>query len=338
MEQGYRASGEEASMADVTSGLRLVRVAPDWLPNTNHIGFYVADALGYYAEAGLRLDLLPFDGEAMPNRKVPTGKAEFGLMPQQSILSMRVRGLDVVSVAALARTNTTTLMVRAESNITRPAELAGKRYASYGTEFEVAMIADLIIADGGIGGVELVSAEKLDILQALYDGEIDAAWGFYAWEGIQAELAGHHLRHFFVTEYGVPNEYFPLLFTTRRLIAGDPETVGAFVRATLRGYTYAAAHPEEAAELFLERADRALLPPHADALVPRSTRWLAPRLNGTLAGSPSGQHWGWHERETWAAFAAYIRRLAGEHGLAPPAPDAEETGYTNHFLVASSFA
>lgn len=325
-------------MSDATSGLRAVRVAPDWLPNTNHIGFYVADALGYYTEAGLRLDLLSFDGEAMPNRKIARGETEFGLMPQQSILSMRVRGLDVVSVAVLARPNTTTLMARAESGITRPAELAGRRYASYGTEFEVAMIEDLIVVDGGRGAVELVPAEKLDILQALYDGEIDAAWGFYAWEGIQAELAGHRLRHFFVTESGAPNEYFPLLFTTHRLIADDPETVGAFVRATLRGYAYAAAHPQEAAELFLERVDQTLLPPHADELVRLSMRWLAPRLNGTLAGLPSDQHWGWHERETWAAFAAYIRRLAGERGLTPPEPDAEETGYTNHFLIASSFA
>jgi ABC-type nitrate/sulfonate/bicarbonate transport system substrate-binding protein len=325
-------------MPNATSGPRPVRVAPDWLPNTNHSGFYAADALGYYTEAGLRLELLPFDGEAMPSRKLPAGEAEFGLMPQQSILSMRSHGQDVVSVAALARTNTTTLMVRAESGITRAAELVGKRYASYGTEFEVAMIADLIVADGGIGGVELVPAEKLDILQALYAGEIDVAWGFYAWEGIQAQLAGHQLRHFFVTEYGVPNEYFPLLFTTRRLIASDPETVGAFARATLRGYTYAAAHPEETAELFLSRVDQALLPSHADELVRLSMRWLAPRLNGTLAGAPSGQPWGWHERETWAAFAAYIRRLAGEHGLTPPEPDAEETGYTNHFLVSSSFA
>lgn len=325
-------------MPDATSGPRPVRVAPDWLPNTNHIGLYAADARGYYTEAGLRLELLPFDGEAMPNRKLPTGEAEFGLMPQQSILSMRARGQDVVSVAVLARTNTTTLLVRAESGITRPAELAGKRYASYGTEFEVAMIADLIVADGGIGAVELVPAEKLDILPALYDGEIDAAWGFYAWEGMQAELAGHQLRHFFVTEHGVPDEYFPLLFTTQRLIANDPETVSAFVRATLRGYAYAAAHPEEAAELFLERADRSLLPPHANELVRLSMRWLAPRLNGTLAGLPSGQPWGWHERATWAAFAAYIRRLAGEHGLTPPEPDAEATGYTNHFLVSSSCA
>ncbi|MGH2514612.1 MAG: ABC transporter substrate-binding protein, partial [Ktedonobacterales bacterium] len=56
--------------AERLGGMRTVRLAPDWLPNTNHIGFYVARAKGYYADEGLRLEILPFDGEAMPNRKI----------------------------------------------------------------------------------------------------------------------------------------------------------------------------------------------------------------------------------------------------------------------------
>src|SRR5262245_57220452 len=91
---------------------RILRLAPDWLPNTNHIGLYVAQALGHYADEGLRLDILPFDGEAMPNRKVVAGEADLGLMPQQSIMSMRARGVDAVSIAALIQPNTTTLAVR----------------------------------------------------------------------------------------------------------------------------------------------------------------------------------------------------------------------------------
>ncbi|TIX37445.1 MAG: myristoyl transferase, partial [Mesorhizobium sp.] len=30
-----------------------VTVALDWTPNTNHVGLYVAQAKGFYAEAGL---------------------------------------------------------------------------------------------------------------------------------------------------------------------------------------------------------------------------------------------------------------------------------------------
>lgn len=302
-----------------------VRVAPDWLPNTNHAGFYAAQALGYYAEEGLALEILPFDGEAMPNRKIIAGETEFGLMPHQSLASMRARGLDVISVAALVQPNTTTLAVRADSGITRPADLAGRRYASFGTEYEAAMVAELIRVDGGAQGPLLVPAEKLDILQALYDGAIDVAWGFYAWEGIQAELAGHRLRHFFVAEHGLPAEYFPLLFTTRAYAEHAHGTVAAFVRATARGYAYAGAQPDAAADLFLQAVSPTVLPPHADELVRRSLRWLAPRF---AAGAP---RWGWHDPERWAAFAALLRRLAPDVG-AHLEPDAETQGFTNVFV------
>lgn len=317
-------------------GMHTVRLAPEWLPNTNHIGFYVAQAKGYYADEGLRLDILPFDGEAMPNRKIVTGDTEFGLMPEQSILSMRARGVDVVSVAALIQPNTTTLAVRAESGTTRPRELAGRRYASYGTEFEVAMVEEMIRQDGGTGGPVLVDAAKLDILPALFDGTIDIAWGFYAWEGLQAELAGHMPRHFFVAEHGIPNEYFPLLFTTRDYASREETLARAFVRATGRGYIHAAAHPSEAAELFLASVPAALLPAQPRELVTRSTEWLAPRLAERAHTNGTPLPWGWHDAGTWAAFAALIRRLAQERGLTPPAPDAETAGYTNELVTVKS--
>ena len=322
-------------MATASSGGRLLRLAPDWLPNTNHAGLYVADALGYYAGAGLRLEILPFDGEAMPNRKIVSGETDFGLMPQQSILSMRARGVDVVSVAALVQPNTTSIMVRDERDgIQRPADFAGKRYASFGTDFEVPMLEAMIRHDGGAGGVALVPEAKLDNLQALYDGETDLAWGFYAWEGIQAELAGHPLRHFFVAEHGVPPEYFPLLFTTRNLIAREPETVRAFLGATARGYAYAAEHPAETADLMLRAIPGDLLPAHREDLVRRSLAWLAPRFAGTLAGTPSTHPWGYHNPHTWAAFATFIQRLAGAHGLPPgePGGDVRSYAYTNAFV------
>lgn len=311
----------------------IVRVAPDWLPNTNHVGFYVADAKGYYAEEALEPHLLPFDGEAMPNRKIVSGETEFGLMPQQSIMSMRARGVDVVSVAALVQPNTTTLMTPVATGITRPAQLAGRRYATYGTEFEVAMVEEMIRHDGGSGEPTLVPAEKLDILPALYDGEIDVAWGFYAWEGVQAELADRPMRHFFVQESGVPSEYFPLLFTSVEYLQREPEVVRAFVRATRRGYEDAAADPDGAAAIFLAAVPESVLPPQPRELVRRSMAWLAPRL---AEGSGAGRPWGWHDPAKWAAFSGFIRRLARERRLAPPEPDAERHGYTNELVEAAA--
>lgn len=35
-------------------------IALDWTPNTNHVGLYVAQSQGWFEEAGLDVDILPY--------------------------------------------------------------------------------------------------------------------------------------------------------------------------------------------------------------------------------------------------------------------------------------
>ncbi len=53
------------------------------------------------------------------------------------------------------------------------------------------------------------------------------------------------------TDYGV-DFYGDILFTSESEVERDPERVAAFVRASLRGWEYAFAHPEELADRILE--------------------------------------------------------------------------------------
>ena len=54
------ASAEEKDTEKITFCL-------DWTPNTNHTGIYVAQAQGYYEEAGLDVDIVqpPEDGSSL---------------------------------------------------------------------------------------------------------------------------------------------------------------------------------------------------------------------------------------------------------------------------------
>ena len=55
-----------------------ITFALDWVPNTNHTGFYVADARGYYAEEGITLEILPYNNVS-PDNLVGSGEANFGI-------------------------------------------------------------------------------------------------------------------------------------------------------------------------------------------------------------------------------------------------------------------
>jgi hypothetical protein len=95
-------------------------------------------------------------------------------------------------------------VLRAESGISRPRELSGKRYASYGARYEGRIVQQLIKNDGGDGEyIEDTSIGMLGIWKTLLSGKADATWVFTAWEGVMAEQAGASLNVFHLDEYKV---------------------------------------------------------------------------------------------------------------------------------------
>ena len=79
-----------------------ITVALDWTPNTNHIGFYVAKAKGWYTEAGLDVTILSThhdDYKRTPASRVVDGSAQFAVTPTESVISSHTQpaGGDAVS-------------------------------------------------------------------------------------------------------------------------------------------------------------------------------------------------------------------------------------------------
>lgn len=61
------ASAFAASLAATAPALAQstpVTIALDWTPNTNHIGLYVAQAKGFYAQAGLEVQIVPYSANS----------------------------------------------------------------------------------------------------------------------------------------------------------------------------------------------------------------------------------------------------------------------------------
>ncbi|KAI5055766.1 hypothetical protein GOP47_0029287 [Adiantum capillus-veneris] len=74
-----------------------VVVALDWTPNTNHVGFFVAQALGFYDNAGLSVSLLSLDVDnysSTPASRVASGTASFALTPSETVISHHLPPID----------------------------------------------------------------------------------------------------------------------------------------------------------------------------------------------------------------------------------------------------
>src|SRR5215212_6831538 len=77
-----------------------VRLALDWTPNTDHTGFFVARHNGWYREAGIDLQVLPY-GTVAPEQLLAGHQAECGISFQDSLTYAVAGGADIVSVAAI---------------------------------------------------------------------------------------------------------------------------------------------------------------------------------------------------------------------------------------------
>jgi ABC-type nitrate/sulfonate/bicarbonate transport system substrate-binding protein len=270
----------------------------DWVPNTNHTGFFVAQSQGYFADEGLQVNIVQ-PGEVYAEQAVAGGAADFGVSFQEQVTLARGDGVPLVSIAALLQHNTSAFAARGALGVKSPADWAGLRYGSFGSPFEHPTIEALMKCDGGDPSrVQFIDTGFTDPLALLQQGQIDLAWIFYGWQAIQAQQLGVPLDLVMMDEHFdcIPDYYTPILITSEAMIAQHPDTVRAFLRAVARGYTFAAENPDQAAEILLAAAPEL----NRDQVL-ASQRWISPRYQ---ADAP---RWGEQTLARWQAYADWMR-------------------------------
>ena len=169
-----------------------ITVVLDWTPNTNHTGLYVAQANGYFAEAGLEVEIVqPPEGGA--EMLVGAGQAQFGVSFQDYLAPALVgeNALPIEAVAAILQHNTSGIISRAGEGADSPKGLEGKKYATWDLDLEKATIQHVMEAEGAdFSKVELIPSTVTDEVSALKSNSVDAIWIYYGWAGIATELAG----------------------------------------------------------------------------------------------------------------------------------------------------
>lgn len=237
-----------------------LKVALDWTPNTNHIGLYVAQAQGWFEEAGLDVEILPYT-DTSSGTLVATGVAEFGILSAIGFYSQRAAGADLTVVKAVVQHETGRLVFNgAREDIQRPSDLDGMTYAGFGSAWENALISYIIRNDGGDGNFDTVTLGT-SAYEALANGSVDFTLEVSTWEGVNSELLDRPQRFFRYADYGVPDQHTTFLGANSVWLAANPETATAFVQAAQRGYAYANANPEAAANMLIEGANGMLTNP-----------------------------------------------------------------------------
>jgi NitT/TauT family transport system substrate-binding protein len=274
-----------------------LRFALDWTPNTNHTGLYVAQQKGWFTDAGLDVQILPYN-QTSPDTLVSSAAADFGISFQDSFTVSKAAGADIISVLAVLQHWGSAIGVRADrADIRSPRDLDGKTYGGFGAAYEVPKMRAVIRNAGGKGEFKTVVLGT-SAYEALYAGQVDFTEPFLAWEGIEAQLQNEPLKTFAYTDYGFPDAYSVIVIGNPGWMKAHPDATAAFVSALQRGYQLGADDPAQAVKLLTDANPGVFTEPE---LVSRSQEMLAQRY----LKDPTGKV-GTQTAAQWSGFSGFL--------------------------------
>lgn len=226
-------------------------VVLDWFVNPDHAALVVAQEKGFFAEAGLDVELIAPADPNDPPKLVAAKKADLavGYQPQ---LQMQVgEGLPLVRVATLVATPLNSVVALESGSVKSIADLKGKKVGFSVAGFEDAILAAMLEKNGlTLKDVTLVNV-NFTLSPSVISGQVDAVIGaFRNFELNQMALDQHPGRAFYPEENGVP-AYDELILLAHKDRVKDAK-LRRFVDAVEKATFYIQNHPEESWYLFIK--------------------------------------------------------------------------------------
>jgi len=277
---------------------RRVTLRLNWTPNAEHAPYYLGLKNGFYAEAGIDLQILPGSGSANAVKLVGAGNDMFGVALADSVVIGRGREVPVTSAGVMLQQTPNVVASMAAKGIVEPKDLDGKRFgvearSSSGAIF--AAFAQAVQLD--VSKVQQVELGTTAGATALISNIIDACIILATNEKVAMEAEGERLNIIDVARYGV-KVYGQCLFTSDALAARDPALVAAMRDATFRSWEYCRDNIDKAIAVLKENV------PETDTAI-ETAKWreIAPRTKPVDGNAPLGTQTvkGW--TSTYETFA-----------------------------------
>ncbi|GGB60758.1 nitrate ABC transporter substrate-binding protein [Roseibium aquae] len=229
-----------------------------WVTQGQFAGYYVAADKGFYEEEGLDVTIKPGGPDIAPPQVIAGGGADVIVDWMPSALASREKGVPLVNIAQPFQKSGMMLTCRKETGITSPEDFRGRTLGVwfFGNEYPfLSWMSQLgIPTDGSDGGVTVLKQGfNVDpLLQKQADCISTMTYNEY-WQVIDAGIPAEELVVFKYEDQGVATLEDGLYVLESSL--EDPAMVdklARFVRASMKGWAYAAENPEEAADIVLE--------------------------------------------------------------------------------------
>ena len=281
-------------MAMLTVGLAFSAQAADkvtiqlkWVTQAQFGGYFVAQDKGYYQAEGLDVTIKPGGPDIAPPQVIAGGGADVIIDWMPAALASREKGVALVNIAQIFKKSGMMLTCRKDSGIKSPSDFRGKTLGVwfYGNEYPfLSWMSKLgIPTTGGSNGVKVLKQGfNVDpILQKQAECVSTMTYNEY-WQIVDAGLSPSELVVYKYEDQGVSTLEDGLYVLEKNLRKkAFVSKMARFLRASIKGWKYAADHPDEAADIVLENDD-------TGAQTEKHQRRMMREINKLVGNQPQG--------------------------------------------------
>ncbi|SDK77483.1 NitT/TauT family transport system substrate-binding protein [Cryobacterium psychrotolerans] len=242
---------------DGAGELTPVTLQLQWVAQAQFAGYYAAVDQGFYEDEGLDVTITEGAADIVPQDVLASGDADFAISWVPKVLGSIEQGANITNVAQIFERSATTQISFKDAGIESAADLKGKNVGSWGYGNEWELFAGMQKAGVEVGDIKLIQ-QAFD-MNGFLSGDIDAAQAMTYNEYAQVlETKNPKTGELYqpedlnVIDWNEEGTAMlqDAIWANADLLESDKdyaETTVKFIKASIRGWIFAAENAEDAA-------------------------------------------------------------------------------------------
>jgi len=237
-----------ASLALTGSALAQQKVTftPQWTPQAQFAGYYVAKELGFYEEAGIEVDIVHPNATESAISRLRSNDSQFTTLQLCQAMETIDNGVPLVNILQTSMNNGLVIVSRNDEN---PIKQKGIRVGTWSVGFDQIALAMSLKEDLNYQWIPFATSINLFVAGAI-DATLAMSYNeYYLLKQSGVTLTENNVYRFCDHNYNVQEDGVYML---RDCYNKNKEAAHRFAQASRKGWEYCAEHPEEALDIVMK--------------------------------------------------------------------------------------
>ncbi|TFB47548.1 ABC transporter substrate-binding protein [Cryobacterium tagatosivorans] len=322
---------DDGSPGAADGELTPVTLQLQWVAQAQFAGYYAAVDQGFYEDEGLDVTITEGAADIVPQDVLASGDADFAISWVPKVLGSIEQGANITNVAQIFERSATTQISFKDAGIESAADLKGKNVGSWGYGNEWELFAGMQKAGVEVGDIKLIQ-QAFD-MNGFLSGDIDAAQAMTYNEYAQVlETKNPKTGELYqpedlnVIDWNEEGTAMlqDAIWANADLLESDKDyadTTVKFIKASIRGWIYAAENPEDAAGIVTAAGSQ---------LGQSHQLWMTNEVNKLIWPSTNGI--GMIDEEAWQNTVDIALNTKNETGATIITADPPKTAWSNTYV------